>query len=569
MSTQVLPGSPELTVERNVPCSLPDGLTSYTDVYRPASTEPLPALVISTPYDKEVAESNVGFAHPSWFARQGYIVVAHDTRGRFKSEGTFNPFFHERKDIASVIEWAAELDGCDGQVATYGFSYPGLNQLLAAQEQPAPLQAIAPCFTGGSPYREWFYWQGAFALAFAASWANYLALDTAARRGDDATLAGLGAALANAPQWYWALPVNAYPPLADGQAPYFFDWVGHPSFDDFWREVEVDHSLIEQPGLHVGGWYDVFIRGTVRNFAEMTAAGHAPQKLVIGPWHHMPWKPLGGESADAGPILVDDWHLRFWNETLKGESSGVFDAPVSAYVMGDGWHEADAWPPSATTPTDWYLHSQGQATSSFGDGTLSTTPPEAKLPDVYTSVAANPAMSMGGHSCCIEHLAPMGPADQSERETTRLVLVYSSAVMEEELLLLGDVSLSLFASSSATDTDFCARLCRVDEAGVSTNVSEGIVRARFRESLTEPTLIEPGRVYEYTIDLGPVGVRFAPGERIRASVSSSDFPLYDRNLNTGGPLYAEPASAEVLATQSVLHDAEHPSRISLPVFRPR
>ena len=274
----------------------------------------------------------------------------------------------------------------------------------------------------------------------------------------------------------------------------------------------------------------------------------------------MPWKPLGGESADAGPTVVDDWHVRFWNETLKGEGSGVFDAPVSAYLLGDGWHEADAWPPSATTPAAWYLHSQGQATSSFGDGTLSTTSPGAEPPDVYTSVASNPAMSMGGHSCCIEHLAPMGPADQRGREETRIVLVYTSAALDEELLLLGDVSLSLFASSSATDTDFCARLCRVDQAGVSTNLTEGIVRARFRESLTEPTLIESDRVYEYTIEMGPVGVRFAPGEQVRVSVSSSDFPLYDRNLNTGGPLYAEPASAEVLATQSILHDAEHPSR---------
>ena len=568
MSTEVLPGTPELTVERNVDVPLAGGVTSYADVYRPRSSDPLPALVISTPYDKQDAESNVGFAHPSWFARQGYVVVSHDVRGRFKSEGTFVPFFHEGEDVASLVEWAAQLDGCDGRVATYGFSYPGLNQLLAAQRQPAPLQAIAPSFTAGSPYREWFYSQGALGLAFAASWANYLAMDTAARREDDATLAQLGASLADSQKWYWALPINAYPPLAEGRAPYFFDWVGHPTFDEFWQGIEVDHARIQLPGLHVGGWYDVFVRGTIRTFTELTRAGHAPQKLVIGPWHHMPWKPLGGESPEAGPSVVDDWHVRFWNETLKGESTDVFDAAVSAYVMGDGWHEADAWPPSATTPTAWFLHSEGRAASSFGDGTLTTTPPDEEPPDVYSYVAGNPAMSMGGRSCCIELLAPMGPVDQSGREETRLVLVYTSAPLEEELLLLGDVSLTLFASSSATDTDFCARLCRVNEAGSSMNLTEGIVRARFRESLTSPTPIEPGRVYEYTIDMGPVGARIAPGERVRASVSSADFPLYDRNLNTGGPLYAEPASAEVLATQSVLHDAEHPSRITLPVFRP-
>lgn len=568
MPTEVLPGAPELTVERNVPCVLDDGVTSYVDVYRPAAAGPLPALVISTPYDKSDAESNVGFAHPSWYARQGFVVVAHDVRGRYKSEGTFEPFFHEGADVARVIDWAARLEHCDGRVATYGFSYPGLSQLLAAQRQPEPLAAIAPSFTAGSPYREWFYSQGALGLAFAASWSNYLALDTAAKQGDDAALAQLGAALADAQKWYWVLPLSIYPPLADGHAPYFFDWLAHPTFDDYWRAIEVDHAKIEQPGLHIGGWYDVFVRGTVRNFKELSATGHAPQKLVIGPWHHMPWKPLGGESPEAGPSVVDKWHVRFWNETLKGESSGVFDAPVSAYLMGDGWHDADAWPPSATTPTDWFLHSGGLATSSFGDGQLSQTPPESEPPDVFTYAASLPAMSAGGRSCCVEVIAPMGPADQSTREASRLVVVYTSAPLEADVLLLGDVVLTLFASSSATDTDFCARLCRVDVTGVSMNLTEGIVRARFRDSLTDPTPIEPGRVYEYAIDLGPVGARIAAGERIRVTIGSSDFPLYDRNLNTGGTLYGEPATAEVLATQSILHDSEHPSRITLPVFRP-
>lgn len=568
MTIERLPGAPALTVERNVPCELRDGVTSYADVYRPQDTEPLPALVVSVPYDRNVAESNVGFAHPAWYARQGYIVVAHDTRGRYQSEGTFNPFFSEGDDVAELVEWASRLQGCDGRVATYGFSYSGLNQLLAAQQNPGPLQAIAPAFTAGSPYHEWFYRQGALSLAFAASWANFLALDTAARRGDDTALAQLSSALGDAQKWYWALPLDAYPPLGDGNAPYFFDWIAHPTYDEFWRAIEVEHERIEQPALHVGGWYDVFVRGTVRNFTELTKTGHAPQKLVLGPWHHMPWKPLGGASSEAGPRVVDDWHVRFWNETLKDDPSGVFDSPVTAYVMGDGWHDADAWPPTATTATDWFFHSSGQATSSFGDGTLSETPPQEEVPDVFTYVASYPAASMGGRSCCIEALAPMGPVDQQAREEVRIVLVYTSSPLEDDLLLLGDCSVTLFASSSATDTDFAARLCRVDAAGTSINIADGIVRARFRDSSTDPTPIEPGRVYEYTIDLGPIGAKIAAGESVRVSVSSSDFPLYDRNLNTGGPLYSEPASAEIVATQSVLHERSSPSRVTLPVFRP-
>ena len=555
-----------VTVERDVRVEMDDGVALRADVYRPEGAGPHHVLLISHPYDKLAALSNYGYAHPSWYARQGYIVVAQDTRGRYRSEGTFYPLRHEASDVARTIEWASRLSGSTGKVATYGFSYPGLNQLLAAQLSPAGLAAISPAFTGGRPYQDWFYRQGAFSLAFAASWANYLALDVAARREDDGALAGLAQALASSWGLYWALPLTAHPALAGDEAPFYRDWLDHPTHDDYWQAFDVDFASVEVPGLHVGGWWDIFVRGTVNDFTALAANGRAPQKLLLGPWHHMPWRPLGDASGEVGPGVVDDWQLRFWRRVLDGEETGVFDHAATVHVMGDGWRDFDAWPPPGSRTVEWYLRSDGRALSKFGTGTLSTEAPGAEPPDVWLYEPGLVPTSAGGHSCCAEDFAPMGPADQDAVERTKLVLVYTSDPLERELVLVGDASVTLFASTSAPDTDFSARLCLVDATGASTNLVEGIVRARSRDSLERPSPVQPGEAYEYHIDLGPVGVRIPAGHRLRLQVGSSDFPQWDRNLNTGGPIGKEPASAMRSATQVVLHDQDHPSRVTLPVL---
>jgi putative CocE/NonD family hydrolase len=231
----------------------------------------------------------------------------------------------------------------------------------------------------------------------------------------------------------------------------------------------------------------------------------------------------------------------------------------------DRWRHFDSWPPVNAEPVSYYLHSGGRANSAFGDGELSIVPPAQEEADIFTYDPLIPPGSQGGHSCCFDFVAPMGPANQAGREAWNGVLVYTTAPLTDDLLLVGQAALFVHAASSAVDTDFTARLCVVDRDGVSTNIQEGIVRARFRDSLTTPTLIEPDRIYEYEIALGPVGVKIAKGERVRVSVSSSDFPQWDRNLNTGGELGTEPASAAIVATQTVLHDADHPSRLILPV----
>ena len=566
-SSQPAPGYADVTIERNAECRLSDGVVLRADVYRPAVEVSLPVLLMRMPYGKTSGGANWGYAHPAWYASRGYVVAVQDVRGRYASDGEFAPFVHETPDGYESVEWAAGVHGSNGKVGMYGFSYPGATQLLAAVAQPPSLAAIAPGFTSSQFYDGWTYAGGAFSLASMTGWASFLAVDRARRRGDDAAHAGLLGALGAAPSLYWKLPLQDFLPLLDVDAPYFRQWLEHSSFDDYWRAtaIDTDFSRITVPGLHCGGWYDIFHAGTVANFRGIPAPR---QKLLMGPWQHSPWRAIGERARqDVGANEIDEWHVRFFDEVLKGEITGVFDAPGRVFVLGENWRDLDDWPPTTSAEVSYFLHSDGRANSAYGDGTLSTDPPAAEQADVFLYDPLMPSISHGGHSCCVEAIAPMGPADQEPYEAAKGVLVYTTEPLERDVVLLGDAGVDLYASSTAVDTDFTARLCVVDREGRSTNLKEGIVRARFRDSFAEPSLLEPGQVYRFSIPLGPVGVRLQAGQRIRLDVSSSDFPQWDRNLNTGGPLGAEPASAAVVATQAVFHDSARPSRLRLPVER--
>ncbi|MEZ5101277.1 MAG: CocE/NonD family hydrolase [Thermoleophilia bacterium] len=571
MGARPLPGMPDVTVERDVPCAMRDGTILRADVYRPARGGPFPVLLQRLPYDKTAAQANVGFAHPSWYARHGYVVVVQDCRGRTASEGEWVPFVHEAEDGYDTIAWAASLPGTTGKVGMYGFSYPGIVQLWAAALRPPALAAICPAFTGSQAYEGWTYRQGALQLGFVGFWATLLELDVARRAGDEARLATLTGLLGQYPGLNWALPVRSLPGLED--VAWFQDWLAHPEHDDYWRRfsVDEDYGRIAVPALHVGGWYDVFAAGTVQNFARLrdeagAPAARAAQKLLVGPWHHMPWRPLAGATGEVGPNVVDDWQLRWLDQHLKGIETGVLDAPATVYVVGDGWRDLDGWPPSGTRQVDWFLHSGGRANTATGDGTLSTEPPGDEPPDVFLHDPSVPTPSLGGHSCCVEGLSPQGPACQAASEALRGVLVYTSAPLERELELVGDVTLTLHAATSAPDTDWTCRLCVVDEGGCSTNLVEGIVRARYRLGTDRAVPIRPGEVLEYEIRLGPVGWRVRAGQRLRVDVSSSDFPQWERNGNTGALPGTDTALSFQVATQVVCHDRARPSRIALPIL---
>ncbi len=560
--------------ERNVAATMRDGTTLYADVYRPSHDRSVPVLLMRSPYDKRPATAHFGNAHPVWYAARGYQVVVQDVRGRAASEGEFYPYLDEQADGYDSVEWAATMGGGDGQVGMWGFSYNGATQLLAAVERPPGLRTIVPGFTASQYYEGWTYNGGAFAVAFLCYWANLLAMDTASRAGDQDEWNKLVGAFAALPGGFWHLPMTQYPALLGSYAPYFFDWVQHCTYDDYWRRwsIDEDYSRIDVPALHVGGWYDVFLTGTVKNFVGLRAeAGdamaRASQKLVLGPWTHMPWTPQGVFEGDA-PVTndIDEWHIDWYDQILKGVDTGVLDSPVTVHLFNGGWRHYEDWPPPEAEAVDWYLHSGGRANSKFGDGILSRLVPSREPPDVFVYDPAVPTVSLGGHSCCFDAITPMGPADQHRTEVSRMVLVYTSDPLPGDVELVGDVTVTLHAATTARDTDWTARLCVVDRAGVSTNLQEGILRARYRNSLSVPEPIVPDRVHEYTIDLGPVGAFVTAGSCLRLQVSSSDFPQWDRNLNTGGPVLAEPAFNGTLATQTVLHDAFHPSRVRVPMI---
>jgi putative CocE/NonD family hydrolase len=569
-----LPGLPEVTLQRGVPCRMRDGVTLFADVYRPQGEGPFPVLLMRLPYDKTSAE-NITYADPSWYARQGYLVVIQDTRGRCASEGEFIPFLHEAEDGYDTIEWAARLPGANGRVGMYGFSYAGATQLMPATLRPPSLVTICPAMTGSQYYDGWTYNRGALSLAFAMSWATQLASGDARRAKDGAALGQLDMAFAGVKGWHWFLPLASYPPLSGAFGSYFSDWLAHPTYDDYWRRwsIDEDYGRLTTPALHVAGWYDVFLAGSVKNYLGLrdgagTSEARARQKLVIGPWLHMPWAPVSDSPAGVEPTIVDDLQLRWFDQFLKGEETGVLDAPVSLFVMGaEEWRDYTDWPPPSTEPVRWYLHSGGRANSRFGDGVLSMDASSDEPPDYFTYDPAYPNLSLGGHSCCFSFVSPMGPADQRAIEEFNSVLVYTSEPLTQTLELIGDASLTLYAASSARDTDWTARLCEVFPDGRSINLKEGIVRARYRDSLTEPSLIEPDRIYRYEISLGPVGVRIAAGNRLRLTVSSSDFPQWDRNLTTGGPLFGEGLTDAIVARQTVLHDGEHASHQTLVTIR--
>ena len=575
MAERRLPGFSDVVVERDVPARMRDGTTLYADVYRPSSGGPLPVLLMRLPYDKTQA-ANVTYRHPSWYASHGYMVVAQDTRGRWRSEGDFYPFAYEAEDGYDTVEWAASLPHSNGRVGTYGFSYDGATQLQAALKRPPSLRTICPGFTGSQYYEGWAYKAGAFALAFNASWATNLAMDDARRRGDDAATQSLLAAFLGAPAFYGHLPLKEYPPLVQSDlGRYFFDWMDHPSYDDYWCRwsVDEDYSRIDVAALHTSGWYDAFVGGTVKNYEGLrrgaaSEASRYAQKLLLGPWYHLPWSRLTG-AADFGPEArntVDDLQLRWFDQFLRDEDTGVLESPVTFFLMGrNRWMDERYWPPEGTERRDYYLRSEGSANSINGDGRLDVEPPGRERPDVYTYDPLFPVPSVGGHSGFVPVVAPMGPADQAGVEVLNGVLVYTSAPLEKDLTVIGPVSVTLHAASSAPDTDFTAKLCVVSPEGRSTNILEGIIRARYRKSSTEPSPIAPDEVYEYRIDLGPTAYVFEVGHHVRLQVSSSDFPQWDRNLNTGGPLGQEGITQARVATQTVLHDADHPSRLTLSV----
>jgi len=556
----------QVVIENGVRIKMRDGVSLVADIYRPKGAGKFPVLLERTPYNRK---GEAGMAYD--LVVHGYVVVLQDTRGRFESDGEFYPFRYESQDGYDSIEWAAQLSYADGKVGMFGGSYVGATQMLAAMARPPHLVAIFPYLTASDYYDGWTYQSGVLMQWFTSSWTSLLTVDTLRRRAEENL---------RPKEWVATLPVETYPilrlPAPASLAPYFHDWVEHERNDAYWQGWRVSDHYREMnvKGLHGAGWHDLFLEGSIKNYAGLCAEGNTPdvragQRLLIGPWAHAPMSPEGkvGDVVFGKSAVLDmtGTALKWFDYVLKGvQNEYATEAPVRIFVMGDNiWRDEHEFPLARTRYTKYYLHSSHGAIGLAGDGELRITVPAEERPDQFDYDPKNPVPTIGGRLCCGAAVPP-GPFDQRPNESRPDMLIFSTPLLETDLEVTGFVSLDLYASTSAVDTDFTALLADVDQSGYARFLTDGIVRARYRNSTERPEEIVPGQVYKYAIDLWATSNVFKKGHRLRLYVSSSNFPRFNRNPNTGEPMLG--ASRLVNARQTIYHDGKYSSALTLPVI---
>ena len=574
------------TVEKNIMVPMRDGVRLATDVWVPAGGGPAPVLLVRLPYGKDMIALYAYGLGPNIFTLvdAGYALVFQDCRGTFRSGGEFTPMINEPSDGADTAAWLLEQPWCDGNIGTYGPSYLGFVQWASASAG-GRLKAIAPAVTTTDYYTApWYSEGGALSLHAIQTWTTLMALAgtqraMAAGSGDPEAMMGLVAMAADPDAYLAALPVRVRP-LLEKQWPWWAEILAHPARDQFWRDLSVaDHfEDITVPALHIGGWFDIFVSSTARTFTGLKARGSSAavrdgQRLIIGPWDHLnstgsyPDRQFG-LMADARYADLTGAHQRFFDRWLRGQD-GALDgsAPVRIFVMGiDQWRDEQDWPLPDTSYRDYYLGSSGRANTADGDGTLHPEPASGESTDTYLYDPLRPVPTLGGRVMSPATANQAGPVDQRPAESRDDVLCYTSPVLDRAVEVTGHVSLTLFVSSSAPDTDFTGKLVDVFPDGRAIFLTDGILRARYRASLADPEPLTPGQVYEVTLDLSVTSNVFLPGHRIRLEVSSSNFPRFDRNTNTGRVITEDHAEDVQVAVNRVFHGPEHPSRLVLPII---
>jgi hypothetical protein len=554
----------EVTVETNVAVKVRDGVTLRADIYRPSAPGKFPVILERTPYDRR---NGVGFGIKA--ASAGYVFISQDVRGRNGSEGDWYPFKFEPSDGYDTIEWAAALPYANGKVGMYGGSYVGATQMLAAITSPPHLAGIMPFVTASDYHEHWAYQGGAFNQLVAQAWSSALALDGISRRAEK-TLAPWGADANRPPVSYTILDPGSPAGLAD----YYFDWIEHPTDDDYWKQwsIEAHFAKIQVPALHIGAWYDLFQDGSIRNYVGIKAQGGSDaarqgQRLIMIVGGHAGGGPKIGDVDFGKDAKLDNSELclRWYDYLLKGAQNGMAaEKPVRLFVMGRNvWRDEDDWPLARAKSTLFYLHSGGKANTLRGDGSLSTTPPAAETADQYTYDPDNATPTAGG--AVLGHAAhyPPGPIDQRAVESRSDVLVYTTPALTHDTEVTGPIRLDLYVSSSAVDTDFAAKLVDVWPNGFAENLTDSILRARYRVSMEKPELMNPGQVYPLTISLWSTANVFLAGHKIQLEIASSNVPRFDRNLNNG--LSPETSTQAIKATNVIYHDHDHPSALILPI----
>src|SRR5499427_4671842 len=570
------PVSADILIQRGVPMKTRDGVTLRADIYRPNSPDKFPVILMRTPYDKSVGWA---VAPALKIVARGYVLIIQDVRGRYTSEGEWYPFKHEQADGYDSVEWAASLPYSNGKVGMMGASYVGATQMLAAISAPPHLAGIAPSVTASNYHSNWTYQGGAFEQWFNQNWTTQLARNTLDRLIDQNTDARVGAPtlpLASYPVFnFGQLPADAQ--LTSSIAPYYFDWLAHPDYDDYWKQwsIEEHFANVTVPILNVGAWYDIFSDGTLHNYMGVKAHGasepaRTQQHLLMQIGGHAGFGRRIGD-VDFGAHALEnpyvDVILDWYDYLFKGaHNQFATDKPVKLFVMGlNEYRQAEDWPPPEAQYVKYFLHSGGKANSLRGNGSLSTSAPKAEASDSYVYDPGSPVASVGGPLCCAQELIEPGPRDQRSVENRDDVMVYSIGPLQQDLNITGPVKATLFVKSTAVDTDFTGKLVDVAPDGFAMNVAEGILRMRYRDSRERSSVMNPGQVYQITLDLWATSNVFLRGHTLRLEISSSNFPRFDRNLNTG----EESGSGRkfVSATNTILHDDQHPSALVLPIIR--
>ncbi|MCP4257707.1 MAG: CocE/NonD family hydrolase [Planctomycetes bacterium] len=556
--------------ERNVEVPMRDGVNLFTDIYRPDEKGRFPVILVRTPYKKEKFES---IAHS--YTKRGYVVAVQDCRGCFASVGIWEPYINEPEDGYDTIEWLAGQPWSTGKVGMIGESYLGSAQWWAARERPPHLVTIIPNCSLPDPFYNIPYEYGVLAMLESMGWLN--GLETDVELGGDIR----------------PLPViDLYKPVVGRDDPIWRKWLEHPVNDEYWEQANfLDHlEDVRIPVFHQSGWFDADGIGTKLNYLRMASHGHPYQKLIMGPWGHTPYASRRVGDLDFGPKAAIDLpqeYMRWFDYWLKGIDNGIVNEPlVRIFAMGSNkWLEGNAYPLERTRFQKWYLSSGGAANTSTGDGLLLTEVPAADSPpDRYTYDPGDPTPAPcffelpgadeGNHEKItpltqyvgksLENLELRQAYHDKIARSRRDILVYTSEPLTRPLTFAGPIEGVLYASSSGRDTDWFMRLMEVDKKGKIFELVEGKIRARYRRSTKKAVFLNPGEVYKYDIDMWQTGITVPVGHRLRVEVASASFPVFSRNLNTGG--HNEKDTDYVPAEQTIYHNTKYPSHVLLPVI---
>jgi uncharacterized protein len=572
-------------VEEDVEMVARDGTVLRADVYRPDAEGVYPTLLLRSPYGKRRRGHMAQNTEVHYFPQRGYNVVIQDTRGRGRSDGVYYPFLQDGPDTYDAVEWAATQPWSDGNVGMVGQSYLASVQYAVTGLNPPHLRALSPVAGGASHFERTIYRRGVLELQWRLAYFTAMERLSYKRAGSYETERSRLDSYVRDPQAgfslltdeaYRHLPLKDWGGRLRGQAPYLEDFLEHSTYSSFWAESNPYRMIdaIRTPTLHVGSWYDAFQEDTLRMFSESrqrsaTEEARLGQRLLMGPWAHLqPYSvPTTGGTGDIdfgeeAAIELHALQLRWFDYWLKGISNGVSeDAPVRIFVMGvNRWRDEQEWPLARTVIQRLYLHSDGHANTRNGNGRLRWDAPSDGSFDQYLFDPSDPVPTNGG-----QFLGDgSGVRDQRSIQERPDVLVYVGEALPEQVEVTGQVQVELWAASSVADTDFTGKLVDIHPDGFAQNIVDGIVRARFRASIAEPSPIQPGRVYRYTIDLWSTSHVFLEGHRICLEVSSSNFPRYDRNAGSGLPLGEDRQLFS--ANQTVFHDGARPSAVLLPVI---